>query len=248
VGLLIQIGIGLLIALLVAAFARTDERLRVIYRFRNLRTAIHGYPRIQVVVSSISVDAFPFEHDGVEVVHDNPPNVLFIPLPEGRAIASLIELLRRAQRKATIDVITPDKIIPTDPIFAIGGPSVNPLTRKIVHDEFPQFSIEYPEARRAHFENMTFDARRASTDDSVEHDCGFIFITRTNKGAPIFVFCGITAFGTAAAVEWFAMAQRRSDAGILIRRVNKGFLAINAGVSDLDLGVISLRSCVSLST
>jgi len=245
-GLLIQIGVGLIIAVLVAATAATNQRVRVIFRFRNLRTALRGYQRIQVVVSSVSVEEFPFEHMGVQVVHDNPPNVLFLPLPEGRAIASLIELIRRTQRKVTIDVITPANVIPTDPVFVIGGPSVNPLTKKICQDEFPQFSIEYPDARRAHFDNITFDARRSAVDDSVEHDCGFIFITTTSKGAPLFVFCGLTAYGTAAAVDWFASAQRATDAGLLIRNVHKGFVAVNASVSDLDLGLVSLGSCLSL--
>lgn len=244
-GAIEQVGLGLVVLLLGGVGGWVFEQLRQRYRYRALRTVLRGRNRLQIAVSSIELESFTFKQGGAVIVHNNPPNVLFLPLPEGRAIARLVHLLRDVQPTAVIEVISGTQVSPKDPVFSVGGPSVNLFSGEVLLNDFPQFRIDYPDARAAHFDGLSFDEVRLP-DNSVTRDCGFILISKSSESAPIFVLCGITAFGTAAAVDWLAHMRGRSDAIDLVSHGAKGFIALAADVTGYNNAGHSVVSCRKL--
>jgi hypothetical protein len=214
-------------------------------RYGYLRKLLSGYDKFNIIVSSIEIPEFKFATDEGAVIHNSPRNVLFMPMPEGRAIGTLIGLLHRVNAKARVALITANNYDPSVPTFSIGGPSVNSFSGETLKSEFTQFQIEYPAARRARFAGLAFETVRNEDNDLIR-DYGFLFLTRTSKGAPCFVLCGVLAFGTMMAVESLGSLPRTSEAARLIRRGQKLFVAVEGSVKGLDEGSTTLSVCRAL--
>lgn len=120
-----QVLIGFIPAVLGVLAARAWERMRTMQRYGYLRKLLSGYEKVNIIVSSIEIPRFRFATDVGEVTHTSPRNVLFMPMPEGRAIGTLIGLLQRVRAKARVELITANNYDPSVPTFSIGGPSVN---------------------------------------------------------------------------------------------------------------------------
>jgi hypothetical protein len=175
-----------------------------------------------------------FAMDGSAVIHQSPRNVLFMPMPEGRAIATLTSLMHKINPKVRIQLVTPSSCDPEIPTLSIGGPSVNIFSGKVLGTDFPEFKIEYPAARRARYEGNIFETLRDS-ENLLIRDYGFIFVTRCSAAAQRWpVPVSTLAFGTAMAVELFRSLPRGSEAAELIRKGRKAFIVAEGGVDGLE--------------
>ena len=169
-----------------------------------------------------------------------------MPMAEGRAIGTLISLLHRVSPRMRVQLVTASGHDPSVPTFAIGGPSVNSFSAKVLPAEFPLFKIEYPAAKRARYDGHVFETRRDTTN-LLTRDYGFIFVTRTARGAPCVIFCGVLAFGTAMAVELFGSLAGGGEAAALVRKGRKGFLVAEGDVDGLEAAAVTLDFCRELS-
>ncbi|MFE6868621.1 hypothetical protein ACFVFS_18920 [Kitasatospora sp. NPDC057692] len=245
--ILLQVLIGSVPAVIGFLAARFMPRAQLLLRYGFLRRLLAPYNRVQIVTSSVEVAEFSFDNDGQQHTHTNPKNVLFLPLAEGRAIGQLIDLLRKANHKVVIELVAPGSQDPRVPTFSIGGPSVNRYSAGVLGAGFPEFGIEYPEARRARWAGMTFETRLSAAGELIQ-DHGFLFVTRTSQQAPCFVLCGILAFGTAMAVDALSEARPKSHLAGLIRSGDKGFVAVEGRVTGLDMRDVRVEVCRNLST
>ncbi|MCG6496601.1 hypothetical protein, partial [Kitasatospora sp. A2-31] len=128
------------------------------------------------------------------------------------------------------------------PTFSIGGPSVNTYSAGVLGAAFPDFRMDYPEAARARWGGMTFEAQYNAADELIR-DHGFVFVTRTPRHAPCVVLCGVFAFGSAMAVEALAAATRKSPLAALFRSGEKGFAAVEGRVIGLDTVDVTVEVC-----
>ncbi|MFD7908392.1 hypothetical protein ACFVSN_25095 [Kitasatospora sp. NPDC057904] len=222
--------------------ARSLARTRLFLRYGFLRALLAPYSRVQIITPSIEAAEFAFARDGLRLTARAPKNVLFMPMAEARAIAQLIDLLRKVNRKATIELVAAGAQDPRMPTFSIGGPSVNPYTEGVLGAVFPDFRIEYPQAARARWGGMTFEALYNASDELIR-DHGFIFVTRTPRHAPCVVLCGVFAFGSAMAVEALAGAGRKSPLAALFRSGEKGFVAVEGRVIGLETVDVTVEVC-----
>jgi hypothetical protein len=199
---------------------------------------------VQIIVSNIEITRFSFAKSGatepVRILV--PKNVLYMPMPEGRAIAELTSLLHKVNPKLKVQLITAASHDPALPTLSVGGPSVNTFTEKVPAQEFPEFSIDYPATRRGKFESHIFETVRDS-DSRLIRDYGFVFVTRTSKNAPCILFCGVRAFGTAMAVELLRALPARSEAAQLIREGRKAFIAADGSIEGLAETDVRLCFC-----
>ena len=230
---LVQVAIGLVTAVIGLIAGRIWERAKLLREYSHVRTLLGGHDKIQIIVSNVEIPRFKFAMDGSAVIHQSPRNVLFMPMPEGRAIAALTSLMHKINPKVRIQLVTAGSCDPEIPTLSIGGPSVNIFSGKVLGTDFPEFKIEYPAARRARYEGNIFETLRDS-ENLLIRDYGFIFVTRTSRGAPCLVFCGVLAFGTAMAVELFRSLPRGSEAAELIRKGRKAFIVAEGGVDGLE--------------
>lgn len=243
VDILTQIAISFVPAVIGFLAAGLLARARVFYRYGYLRVMLAPYRRIQIITSSVEVAEFTFATDGKSHTHLSPKNVLFMPMAEGVAIGQLIDLLRKVNRKATIELVTAGSHDPRSPIFSIGGPSVNSFSGSVLASEFKDFRIEYPEAKRARWDGMTFETQRNSLSDELVRDHGFIFITKTSRQAPCVVLCGVLAFGTAMTVEILSESSRKSQLASLVKSGSKGFVAVEGRVVGFDTADVTIEVC-----
>ena len=182
--IVLQIAIGLLVIGIGVLAGRTWERIRVLRRYGHVRALLGKYDRIQVIVSRVEVQRFKFADGSVSTSLQVPPNVLYMPMPEGRAIAELMRLLHRINGRVKVELVTAAENCNLEiPVISIGGPSVNAFTGKVLAEEFPGFVIEYPATRRAHYEGHIFEAFR-DANNYITQDHGFVFLTQTAKNAP----------------------------------------------------------------
>jgi hypothetical protein len=242
---IVDLGSAIIFAILGALAAKGYERVRLLRRYGYIREFLGGSQRVQIIVSSIELKRFSFPTDGGERTHISPRNVLFMPMAEGQAIGNLISLLHKANPKVRVQLITPTGHDPSVPTFAIGGPSVNSFSAKVLPADFPEFKIEYPAARRARYDGHIFETCR-DNNNMLTRDYGFIFLTRTRRGAPCVVLCGVLAFGTAMAVDLFGALADRSEAAALIRKGHKGFIVAEGTVDGLEEAAVTLGFCREL--
>jgi hypothetical protein len=237
-----QVGIGLITAFIGVAVGATWEKMKVFQRYGYIRALLRRTGRVQIVVSNIEITRFKFARlDSKDIVQMHVPrNVLYMPMPEGRAAAELAGLLHSVNSKIIVQLVTADDHDPRVPTFSIGGPSINTFTARVLEKNFPDFSIVYPSARRAQFEGHIFETSW-DADGGLMRDYGFIFSTQTLRGAPCLVFCGVRAFGTAMAVELFKSLPSRSDAARLISRRRKAFIAADGRIE--GLAEVDVRMC-----
>jgi hypothetical protein len=236
---LINLAAAVIFAILGALGARAWERTKLRRRYGHVRELLAHYDRLQIIVSSIELRRFTFQTDSGDLTHQSPRNVLFMPMAEGRAIAALIGLLHKVNPKIKVQLITASNHDPSVPTFAIGGPSVNPFSAKVLPAEFPLFKIDYPAAKTARYDGHVFETRRDGAN-LLTKDYGFIFVTRTARNAPCLIFCGVLAFGTAMAVELFGTIAGQSEAAGLIRKRRKGFIVAEGSVDGLNESAVEL--------
>lgn len=239
-----QVAIGLVPIIIGFIAGRVWERAKLLLKFNYIRRLIAGQGRIQIVVSSVEISRFKSSSEGSGVIShvQVPPNVLYMPMPEGRAIAKLTSLLHKVNPKIRVQLVTPQHHDPEIPTLSIGGPSVNTFSGKILSADFPEFRIEYPATRRARYGGQFFETHRDSSN-MIIRDYGFIFLTRTARGAPCLVLCGIRAFGTAMAVELLGKLPTRSEAAKLIRQGRKSLIVAEGRVDGLEEAAVSLAFC-----
>lgn len=243
-GIVEQVAVGLLPALIGLAAGRAWERALALHKFAHIRALLNHRGRAQIIVSSVEISRFrPVGSDDALGPVQVPRNVLYMPMPEGRAIAELIEALHRVQPKLRIRLVTAENYDPEILTFSIGGPSVNKFSARILNADFPDFNIYYPATKRARYGGHVFETRY-DADGRLTRDYGFVFVTRTSRNAPCIIFCGVRAFGTAMAVELFHTIPHRSDAARLIRKSTRAFLAADGEVDGLVEN--SVKLCFSL--
>lgn len=237
-----QVAVDLVAAIIGVTAGAAWEKAKLLAKYGHIRALLRHAERVQIIVSNVEITRFRFAKvDSKDVVQMNvPPNVLYMPMPEGRAVAELVSLLRTVNPKLTVQLVTADNHDPRTPTLSIGGPSVNTFTARVLNEDFPDFSIDYPTARRAKYEGHTFETLR-DADNRLIRDYGFIFSTRTLKGAPCLIFCGVRAFGTAMAVELFRSLPSRSDAARLVGRARKAFIVADGRVEGLT--EVDVRMC-----
>jgi hypothetical protein len=240
VDVLVQIAIGLATAAIGLIAGRVWERAKLFRQYSHVRTLLGPLNKIQIIVSNVEIPRFKFAMDGSEVIHQSPRNVLFMPMPEGRAVAALTSLLHKINPKVRVQLVTASNYDPEIATLSIGGPSVNAFSGKVLSTDFSEFKIEYPAAKRARYEGHIFETLR-DKDNLLTRDYGFIFLTRTARGAPCLVFCGVMAFGTAIAVELFRSLPHRSEAAQLIRKGRKAFIVAEGSVDGLELHEAAVR-------
>lgn len=241
-----QVAIGLLTALIGVAIGRTWEKVTLLRKFGYVRALLSHRNIAQIIVSNAEIARFrPIATGSKDFQVQVPRNILYMPMPEGRAIAQLMSLLHEVSPRLKIRLVTAGNYDPEVPTFSIGGPSVNAFTAKTLSIDFPDFSIYYPATKKARYQGHTFETLR-DTDGSLTRDYGFIFLTRTTKGAPCMIFCGVRAFGTAMAVDLFSALPGRSDAARLLRRSHKAFIAADGEVAGLEPSSVKLCFCREL--
>jgi hypothetical protein len=234
----IAIGIGSLISVAVG-------RLRTLYIYSVFDSIFRNDAALQIVLSSVRVAAFNFTKDGSELSHNSPPNVLFTPLPEGRGVASICEVVQKLSRRTVVKLVAPDHYDPTIPAIIIGGPSVNSLSAKILHQQLPDFKIDYPQATRASFRGTLEYVIKLDVNGNVIVDHGFILSTR-NSRAPQIVVWGVLAFGTLMAIEKLITISRWSDAGRTFRTSKRCFIAISGNVDGQEIKESSIVASMAI--
>jgi hypothetical protein len=243
-----QLAIGLIAIGIGAFIGKAWEKARLLRRWGYIRALVGRNRRVQIIVSSVEISGFKFAGGGPEnsvTKLQVPRNILYMPMPEGRAIAILVNTLKRVDPKMKIQLVTPSNHDPEILTFSIGGPSVNAFSYKTLGADFPEFSIDYPATRRARFEGHSFETTRTS-DNTLTGDYGFIFVTRTIRDAPCLVLCGIRAFGSAMAVEMFRSMPPNSEAAQLIRKGHKAFIVAEGKVNGLEWSGVRLDFCRAL--
>jgi hypothetical protein len=240
-----QLGVALIAIGIGAFIGKTWEKASLLRRWGYIRALLARHRRVQIIVSSVEISGFKFATGGPENTITKlqvPRNILYMPMPEGRAIATLVNTLKRIDPKLKIQLVTANNHDPEVLTFSIGGPSVNSFSHKILGSDFPEFAIDYPATRRARFEGHSFETLR-TPDNILTRDYGFIFVTRTTRGAPCIVFCGIRAFGTAMAVEMFRSMPPNSESAQLIRKCHKAFIVAEGKVNGLEWSGVRLEFC-----
>ncbi|MFJ2191023.1 hypothetical protein ACIOJE_24345 [Kitasatospora sp. NPDC087861] len=245
--ILLQVLIASVPAVIGFLVARSLARTRLFLQYGFLRAMLAPYGRVQIITPSIEVEEFAFAVDGCQLTSRGPKNVLFMPMAEARAIAQLTDLLRKVNRKATIELVVAGAQDPRMPTFSIGGPGVNSYSRGVLDAVFPDFGIEYPDEARARWGGMTFESLYNPVGELIR-DHGFIFVTRTPRQAPCIVLCGVFAFGSAMAVEALAAAGRQSPLAAIFRSGEKGFVAVEGRVIGLDPVDVTVEVCRILPT
>lgn len=241
-----QVAIGLLTALIGVAIGRTWEKITLLRKYSYVRGLLNRRNMVQIIVSNAEIARFkPIATGNKEFQVQVPRNILYMPMPEGRAIAQLMSLLHEVSPRLKIRLVTAGSYDPEVPTFSIGGPSVNAFTAKTLSIDFPDFSIDYPATKKARYQGHSFETLRGA-DGSLTRDYGFIFLTRTVKDAPCIIFCGVRAFGTAMAVDLFSELPGHSDAARLLRRSRKAFIAADGEIAGLEPSSVKLCFCREL--
>lgn len=238
-----QVAIGLVPIIIGFMAGRAWGKAKLLVRYGYIRKLIAGKDRVQVVVSSVEISRFKSaENAGITSRVQVPPNVLYMPMPEGRAVSELTSLLHKVNPRVKVKLITPAYYDPGIPTLCIGGPSVNSLSGRLLSSQFPEFKIEYPATRRARYGGHFFETSR-DEGNMLTRDFGFIFLTRTARGEPCMIFCGIRAFGTAMAVELLGKLPTRSEAARLISHGRKAFIVGEGKVDGLEETSARLMLC-----
>ncbi len=242
-GILEQIAIGLVPITIGFTAGRAWQRAKLLREYSYLRILLKYHNKVQIIVSHVEIARFRTTMGTGGSAHVMVPrNVLYMPMPEGRAIAALTSLLHKVNPRVRVHLVTAEHNDSELPTLSIGGPSVNAFSEKILKTEFPEFKIEYPATRRARYGGQLFETQLAD-DNMLTRDYGFIFLTRTAKDAPCMVFCGIRAFGTAMAVELLQKLPPRSDAAQLIKYGRKALIVAEGKVEGLEEVAVRLSSC-----
>src|SRR2546423_2994288 len=187
--------------------------------------------QVQLVVPGFELREFSVQGSGA--IARIPPNVRVMPMAEGAAIADLVRTLRGLGID-DIALVTQDAFRADAPLtISVGGPSVNSVTRAILSQRFPQFTLHYPE-HRVTYGSTSLDPELDS-DGNLTEDYGFVAITTTAAGERAVLLYGIWAHGTRiATTALLRCISRGSDASDAIYRRDSFILVAHAEVDGLE--------------
>lgn len=226
---------GLITTAVVSGIAFWRHKLTLKRRHSFITNELADISTVQIVLSSLQIEKFKFFHENENVVHNSPPNVLFMPFNEGHAIAVLSNVIKKIYRNIKIKLVLPEQYDSSFPAIIIGGPSVNALSARILRQHFPEFSINYPEAQMATFRGWSFQTTCDENSGFLTMDYGFVFSSLNTKGKRCFIVCGVLAFGTAVAVDYFVNLDAKSQEGKKISDNEKVFIAIEGIVDHFEV-------------
>lgn len=213
------------------------SRIRGFQRFRHLERVIPRDRRVQLVLPSAQVKSFLVKGESTEAYF--PSNVLIMPMPEGEAIATLVDCLRSLPRGVHVDLTTDEKVSSSYGLtISVGGPSVNHYSRRLLATDYPVFALKYPDHVAA-YGSTTFVPQRGKSDDLLE-DYGFLFCSRHDAEHRCIVLCGVWGTGTRAAVQGLIQLPPSSDAARSLATSSRTFLAFRTQISGLEAGAVRL--------
>jgi hypothetical protein len=231
---------GILASALVAVAKKLIELLRHRRKFGHLYSLTSGVSRIQVVVPSL--EAPVFIPQGVTEAARVPKNVKVMPMAEGTAIAELLSVLHGLGR-GEIQLVSQENYQDNAGLtVSVGGPSLNSVSRSLLQNSFPKFSIKYP-AHVASYGSTVF-APLIDSEGNLTEDYGFAAVGRTSGGNRCIVLCGVWAFGTQIATTSLLRLPLRSDARRLFARKESFFIVSYGRVEGLwpgDIQVVEIR-------
>lgn len=199
--------------------------------------SLKDYPVIQIILPSIRIETFGFDHNNGHMSHNSPPNVLFMPFNESFAVHEITSSIGKIFTDKEVKFIYASQYDESMPVISVGGPSVNEFTNKILTKNFPTFQINYPEATEAKFQGLTFTSEQDKITKTVSKDYGFLFLTFGNNKAPCYVACGILAFGTQVAVKKMLSLKATSGIGKLLITRKAKFMSVEADVEGFNANV-----------
>ncbi|MFI7298570.1 hypothetical protein [Streptomyces sp. NPDC050121] len=203
----------------------SSRQLRALARFAE--TSFNGRPRnlrerFSSTKTQKSTPNSEKAHDAWEFFRKQPGNVLFGPAIEGAAVAHvyralhdarkefvgsiprLARILRQRNEEALQIELSPGDEFNEDlaeaPFICIGGPSVNPVSRRLIKRYRPDFKIRYPE-HKVFISGKRCCETEPGDDGLLLKDYGFILSGRTSRDIPFVVLWGVYAFGTLAAAR-----------------------------------------------
>jgi hypothetical protein len=203
----------------------SSRQLRALSRFaaksfngepRNLRE------RLTAIKDGKASPDLEKARDAWEYFREQPENVLFGPAIEGAAVAHtyralhdarkefvgsiprLAKMLRQRNEEALQIELSPGDRFSEDlaeaPFICIGGPSVNPVSKRLIRRYRPDFKIRYPE-HKVFISGKRCCETEPGEDGLLLKDYGFILSGRTSRDIPFVVLWGVYAFGTLAAAR-----------------------------------------------
>lgn len=239
--LTISIAAGLVVALILGASSRVRALVALRIQYGHLRALANVQGPINIVVPSFPLERFTI--DGVPGTVAIPPNVTVMPLAEGEAIGELLRTLTRLfpQREVNLQPHASYSVGPGLTI-AVGGPSVNVVSRRALDKWFPEFRLRYPE-HVATLGSVTYNPDRAS-DDSLTEDYGFVAVGPSDGACRVVVLCGVWAPGTLAATRCLLGLRARSDAAKSVGSAERTLLVSRASIDELASSAPELQSIV----
>ena len=177
----------------------------------HLRNFIGNSSLVKIVIAQAVIPKFTIDSDngGEAVIPTNQP---VIPVPEGQAIAEIVQAIRNSARQNIRILVMPATDFHDDgtPFIAIGGPSTNAVTRKYAAEHFPSFEIKYPDHEASWRKSTTYTPEWRETE--LADDYGFTCVGTTVPDSRFILCFGVWAFGTLAATRCYLSLPRKSDA------------------------------------
>lgn len=210
-------------------------KIRALRRLWHLERLIPRDRRVQLVLPSAQVKSFLVKGESTEAYF--PSNVLIMPMPEGEAIANLVDSLRNLSRTVHVDLTTDEKVSNCYGLtISVGGPSVNQYSRRLLTTDYPKFNLKYPE-HVASYGSTTFFPQRGKSDDLLE-DYGFLFCSHHDAKHCCIVLCGVWGTGTRAAVQGLIQMPSFCDAARSLATSSRTFLVFRTHISGLEAGPV----------
>lgn len=193
--------------------------------------------RLRIALPQLKVEYWELEE--LQTKSIQPPNVPLMPMAEGAAIARLISAIHRYKGACQIDFFTSNGAASDSvPIVSIGGPSVNPVSKTIISEHFPNFKLIYPE-HRAKLGSLEF-IPEFQPDGSLKDDYGFIFVVPNEGGENMVVLCGVWGTGTEMAARAFIDLKMNKEAAELLRLRRKCLFVAKGIVRDFSATNVSI--------
>lgn len=236
---------GFVVTLISFAAGRASSRFSRRRRYGHLRQFLGDAQSVIVILPNFGPTRV--EHPELDRL---PKNVLMMPAFEGGATARLVVALREAKPNLQVDFeytssypANPRNV----PVFCIGGPSVNAVTRELLKGH-GDFEMRYPE-HRAYMKGLGFLDPQEDNEELIE-DYGFLALGES-RGAPYALMFGVYSAGTWTAVQVLTALPSLGEPKYVdkVRRREKLFVTAHTRVDGLhiDPEKISLLRHWSLS-